>query len=670
MGERAQGPRANQSDGQSVNTVPADLVQPSSASSEQVRLLQAEVVALRAEVARLRAMHSPRGSNRRMPTRDRLAAVSRSVGCWYQQVRRHAPAAFLAGDDRPARPTVDPAVPAFVHPRVEWACAVLIFLIAAFLRFHDLSVLPAGLHGDEAITGLEGQRILREGWIGPYSTPALGQPSGPLYLTAASVQAFGHTVFAVRVVPAMMGTATVAALFVLLRCQFGSRVALVGAALLAVMNWHVHFSRIGFPLASWPLLVLLAAIALVQASSRGQTRWWAVTGILLGLGLYAYNAHPLILAIFVGYALHRCLGAASWAALLALGLYALAPGPVPLLVLICVLGWLFTKGRGGPRELGGLAALGAGLVVVALPLLLYAADERNDYFAHARLTSVFTGKEWTVRTNGEERVRFLVDRYVAFWDRVCCHPVVDGVDATGVTPLVPLPMLALSGIGAVAAMVLWRGPVVSLGLLTVGLAPLAATVTNEGAARRTLEMAPFLAAFAALGTLTLLDAVGRQHWRRSVVAGALAVALVLPAVAQNIDAYFGHFAKSTNNRWVFAEDMAETSIFMRSLPPGQPVYFYSDRWSFNYETRQFLAPEVVGQDRSVEFGTPGLDVEPGAAVPVFVFVGRYREQAAQAAAHYPGGETVVGGPPDDPTFVAYLPPSSGTASSPSPRVVP
>ncbi len=640
-------------------------VQPASDSADQMRVLHAEVEALRAEVARLRAERSLHaGNQRRARALERVAAsASHGVRLWCSRGWYRLTGHVLAGRKRTAR-TDEPAAPALVHGRWEWSFGLLILFIAAFLRFSDLSILPSGLHGDEAITGLEGQRILREGWIGPYSPQALGQPSGPLYATAAAVGWLGHTVFAVRVVPALLGTLTVAALFVLLRLSAGSRVALIGAALLAVMNWHVHFSRIGFPLASWPLLVLLAAIALVEATKRGQTRWWAITGFLLGLGLYAYNAHPLILAVFVGYALHRCLGMASWTSLLALGLYALAPGPIPLLILVCTLGWLLVKGRTEPAELGRLAALGAGLIVVALPLLLYATDERNNYLAHARMTSVFNSDDWKVLT-GEERVSFLVDRYLSFWERVCCDRVVDGVDGTGVTPLVPLPMLALAGIGAVSGVVRSRGPVVSLGLLTVALAPLAATVTDQGAARRTLEMAPFLAAFAALGTLTLIEGLSLQNWRRSIVAGALAVGLVVPTVAQNIDGYFGHFAGSTMNRWVFAQDIAVASAFMGRLPPGRPVYFYAERWSFGYETRQFLAPNVVGEDRSVEFGTPGLEIEPGAATPVFVFLGKYREQAAEAASRYPGGETIIGGPPDDPTFVAYLPPVPDAALNPS-----
>ncbi|MDP9366833.1 MAG: glycosyltransferase family 39 protein, partial [Chloroflexota bacterium] len=260
--------------GQRPNTARPVGVQPASDSADQMRVLQAEVEALRAEVARLRAEGSPRDGNQRSARAlERVAAsASHVVRFWRSRAWYRPPGHVLAGGQRTVR-TDEPAAPVLVHWWWEWPFGLLILFIAAFLRFSDLSILPSGLHGDEAITGLEGQRILREGWIGPYSPQALGQPSGPLYATAAAVAWLGHTVFAVRVVPALMGTITVAALFVLLRLSVGSRAALIGAALLAVMNWHVHFSRIGFPLASWPLVVLLAAIGLVEATKRGQTRW-------------------------------------------------------------------------------------------------------------------------------------------------------------------------------------------------------------------------------------------------------------------------------------------------------------------------------------------------------------------------------------------------------------
>jgi len=53
--------------------------------------------------------------------------------------------------------------------RWELIAVILLTAIAAFLRTFRLEEIPAGFHGDEAWGGIEGLRILREGWIGPYA---------------------------------------------------------------------------------------------------------------------------------------------------------------------------------------------------------------------------------------------------------------------------------------------------------------------------------------------------------------------------------------------------------------------------------------------------------------------------------------------------------------------
>src|SRR2546423_235297 len=54
---------------------------------------------------------------------------------------------------------------------LTWEVVLLLALaaVAAFVRLHHLSTFPNGLHGDEAVAGLEGRRILNQGWIGVYS---------------------------------------------------------------------------------------------------------------------------------------------------------------------------------------------------------------------------------------------------------------------------------------------------------------------------------------------------------------------------------------------------------------------------------------------------------------------------------------------------------------------
>ena len=82
-------------------------------------------------------------------------------------------------------PLIPPSVlNTLAQNRYELVFVAALTLVAAFLRVYNLTGLPEGLHGDEAVTGLDALRVMREGWIGPYVGSALGQPTGPLYFTA------------------------------------------------------------------------------------------------------------------------------------------------------------------------------------------------------------------------------------------------------------------------------------------------------------------------------------------------------------------------------------------------------------------------------------------------------------------------------------------------------
>jgi 4-amino-4-deoxy-L-arabinose transferase-like glycosyltransferase len=542
---------------------------------------------------------------------------------------------------------------------VEIALVVAIIVIAGVLRVHDLGSNPPGLHGDEAVSGLEGRRILAEGWIGPYSPLALGQPTGPLYLTALSLRLFGDSVQAVRIVSALLGVLTVVALYALLRRAVDAPTALAGAGLLAVMGWHLHFSRIAFPVIAWPLAVVLAAAAMQEADRRDDPRWWAAAGALAGLGIYAYNAHPLLLVPLFGLA-------------------------------------LFWLGRREARpvdatptgsSLAGLLAFVSALALTVLPMVLFAADEANGYFQHLQSNSVFNQPAWTAAATIGERIGLLLGRYLGFWDRLCCHPQVDGSDGTGVVPLVPLPFLLLSATGVALALRARSGLWAVFAALVVAVVPLGAAITEGGLARRTFAIAPFLAAFAGYGVVQLWRLGAARGPAVRLLATAALVLVSGAAVWQSLDGELRVFPRSQEAVWVFGREMADASAFMSCLGQRHHVYFFSDRWSVHYETRLFLAPDIAAEDRSREFGPAAsgdrsadlgesdLEVDPQAGAPVFMLLGSYQDLFSEIRRRYPGGESRRGhraGADEAPTFIAYFAPrlTAEGAAKPSPPSVP
>src|SRR5829696_550686 len=345
------------------------------------------------------------------------------------------------------------------------ATAMLVTVaVAAVFRLQDLSSIPYGISGDEAIFGLEGRRILEEGPIGPYSPFAAGQPSGTLYLASFSTWMFGSTIFAIRLVPAVAGILTVGALFAYGRRNFGVGTAVLAAAILALSSWHIGISRLAVPLAAWPLVGLLTAGALCEALRPRRPRasrsvpwvWWAAAGAFAGLGVYVYDANNffvVVLALFlagVAVVRHRALR--------------------PLLA--------------------GVAVMAVAFLVVAAAMIRYVADNPDGYLGHTRYASIFNKPQWTSLHGVGQKTEFLARRYVEYWDRLCCHPEID-IDGTGLAPPARPFFLALVGCGMLLGLWRRRGPPVALGVTLVLVMPIANVVSEGGAARRTFVVLPF-----------------------------------------------------------------------------------------------------------------------------------------------------------------------------------
>ena len=95
--------------------------------------------------------------------------------------------------------------------RFELGVVVLLTIAAGILRIYRVAEVPGGLPGDEALTGLDALRIVREGWIGPYVGSALGQTTGPLYFTALVFALSEPTTFTLHMSMALFGVATIPA---------------------------------------------------------------------------------------------------------------------------------------------------------------------------------------------------------------------------------------------------------------------------------------------------------------------------------------------------------------------------------------------------------------------------------------------------------------------------
>jgi 4-amino-4-deoxy-L-arabinose transferase-like glycosyltransferase len=222
--------------------------------------------------------------------------------------------------------------------RAFWAGLLAIVALAAVVRVNGLRDLPPGLFCDEAGNGYNAYLLLTTGHdenreLLPLYVWSFGVSyKNPVFIYAATlpIALFGLNEFSVRLTAAIFGVLAVLAIGVLGRRVFGPAGGLVAALLLAVLPWHVHFSRIAYELIAFPA-VFLFAFAALAAGVHGRPRWLLAAGPLFALCLYTYGPAKLFVPLFLPVAAllyARRLWVARRLTLAALLLMALTAAPV------------------------------------------------------------------------------------------------------------------------------------------------------------------------------------------------------------------------------------------------------------------------------------------------------------------------------------------------------
>ena len=480
-----------------------------------------------------------------------------------------------------------------------------LIIVAAFLRIYRLGDFPPGLHGDEAWTGIEARRILEDGPIGVWSPSALGQPAGTFYWTAFLFSFLEPSLFTLRLSAALLGVLTVLAFYVFARAVLGPTAASVGAVLLTVSFWHIHYSRIAFPLVALPFLECVALVFLVQGLRTGRLFFVAIAGATSALGVYVYGG-------FVAFALTLAL---FWA-------------------------FLVFRRAYPPRRLVkyGLAFL-LPAFLVGLPFLNTLVSSPSDVLSYGAVSSTFSDHEFKDAEDLGDKTSFVLRRLRRGFSLYFTGGQMDYTDGMGARGLLDLLTFGLFVVGAAAAVWRWRewGRFLLLAGLVGGVLVTAYMALPSWAeSRRGIGALPMVFALAGLGGDVAVRAVSR--WMRRRWAYALVGSVVVIAAYLNLNYYFGTLSRAPETRWVFVEEFTRASKYLGELPDTDLyVYFYSGRWSYNYETRRFLLPDLPGEDRSHEFGQFTLERDESRPNVVYVLLPPYQEVLEELRALYPGG---------------------------------
>jgi Dolichyl-phosphate-mannose-protein mannosyltransferase len=199
--------------------------------------------------------------------------------------------------------------------------------MAAVLRLWNLSQLPPGYWYDEAHKSLVALQIARGEQFPIYVTDYQGIEAGYFWLLAAWFRLFGPSFYATRYLAALIGTATVPLTYWAIATAYEAHaqrrlVALVAAAWLGFLLWHVLWSRLGLENITISFFAI-ALFGLMAAAWQREQRWlFAAAGAVLGISLYTSpGARVLAVQALITFAIF---GRGPWRRRMVFGIYFLA----------------------------------------------------------------------------------------------------------------------------------------------------------------------------------------------------------------------------------------------------------------------------------------------------------------------------------------------------------
>jgi 4-amino-4-deoxy-L-arabinose transferase-like glycosyltransferase len=551
-------------------------------------------------------------------------------------------------------PTLSLSAPSINRRTAAEAGLVLGLVLAGFVvRAWDLEQIPANLSGDEGTQGMWAVDALTGRLRNPFATGWFTVPTLSFFAQAGSLRLFGDSVAGLRMLSALVGTATLAFTFLLARRILGRRIALIALATLTFSHYHIHFSRLGSNQIGDPLFMTLALWLLTEALRRTSTR---ETAVVVPPGVPLNTAGPVHHTRLASG--HAQLWFLATGFVLGLSWYGYFGSRVIALVVAVYLALEALRKKDFWKQSGRSIALMVLMAILTIsPLLLYYARYPENLSARFNQVSFFHWLNNELQRPDHASTISLVLRQV--WRSVSAFNYT--LDPTfwyhAQIPLLDFVSGIFFVLGLAVAIRRWWRPGVQLLLLWFGLALTMGWILTENppSSMRMVIIAPAIAMLVALGLDRVLGlarwAVGgsRAEWNR-VGLGVLAVAATL-----NVQFYFFDYTPSR----VFGNPTAETAtVLARHLeettwpnanasqtratqpPDGSPfVYFYGPPFLYyDFGTIRFIARDVPGMS------VPPRDEDPDFLTPVtgptiFVVLSERLEELATIQAQHPNGKS-------------------------------
>ena len=183
---------------------------------------------------------------------------------------------------------------------------IVIMLLAAAVRLIGLGSIPAGLQQDEASLGYDAFAIAkygvdRNGFAYPIYPITWGCGGGSplmIYLNVLTIKLFGTGVVKLRLLPAILGVATVYVFYLILKeITLSEKKALFGAAFLAVCPWHIILSRWSLDSNIMPFTLGLSVYLFILGIKTEKTLIYCLSAASYALCMYSYGSATIVIPI-------------------------------------------------------------------------------------------------------------------------------------------------------------------------------------------------------------------------------------------------------------------------------------------------------------------------------------------------------------------------------------
>ncbi len=190
-----------------------------------------------------------------------------------------------------------------------WTLAMLvgIMFVAVLFRFTNLNGIPSEMTSDHVEKILDSQRILN-GNPQVFFPNNGGREPIQFYLMAiiSQIPSLGMNFFTLKFLTAIEGLICIPVLWWMGReiigeeePELGNVVGLLLAALVAVSYWHTMLSRLGLRIVLTVIVTGLLIIFLSRAIRRNGRGDFIKAGLVLGIGVYAYQAVRMLPVVVV-----------------------------------------------------------------------------------------------------------------------------------------------------------------------------------------------------------------------------------------------------------------------------------------------------------------------------------------------------------------------------------